>query len=244
MIERHKDTLEFFIAPGSSGEADGTQDRPFASLVEALTALDAMGDTLLSRWDGTGRGALEIVCIGFPGEPFRLKKRPQRTFYVDVQASSDGNGSELAPWSDRHLAVSGLLRLVEAGELNVASAEHVQLIFDEAAYHIERSMGTCYEAMPMPDYVPAARGQVMQQTDLLAEMAEKGDLDPQTVAQAQAALERDVAFLNLSEEEKRAFYTELAAAGPAYPPFDEIDLEVTPEAAEAAAFLAQLLSGQ
>lgn len=133
--------------------------------------------------------------------------------------------------------------LVEAGELDAVVAEHVQEIYDEALSHIWSSLATCYESIPMPDYLPDARGQLMRQTDLLAEMAAKGDLDPQTVAQTQAALERDIAFLNLSEADRKALYDELAASKP-YPRFEELDLEITPEAAKAAAFLVPLLSDQ
>ncbi len=75
-------------------------------------------------------------------------------------------------------------------------------------------------------------------------MAESGDLDTDTVAQVQASIERDVAFLNLSREDTDALYDELiAAAGDnyAFPAFGELDLQVTPEAAEAARFLVELL---
>ena len=125
MTERHKDTLEYFVSPGATGEADGTQDRPFSSLAEALTALDAMGDTLLSQWDATGRGALEIVCIGRPGQAFSIKKKPQHTFYIDMQAASNGDGAELAPWSDLHLAVAGLQSRLNAGLLQLSPGQRL-----------------------------------------------------------------------------------------------------------------------
>jgi hypothetical protein len=94
------------------------------------------------------------------------------------------------------------------------------------------------------DYTPASSGQLAQQASLLAEIAGSGDLDPTTVAQAQAAIERDIAFLNLSDAETQALYDQLVAtAGGTYdfPPLDELDLEVTPEAAEAARLLVELL---
>jgi hypothetical protein len=135
--------------------------------------------------------------------------------------------------------------LVAAGELGVAVADQMQVAFTEAAHHVWRSNApiTCYEAVMM-DYTPASSGQLTQQADLLAEMAKGGDLDPATVAQAQAAIERDIAFLNLSDAETQTLYDELiAAAGDTYdfPSFDELDLEVTLEAAEAARFLVNLL---
>jgi hypothetical protein len=99
----------------------------------------------------------------------------------------------------------------------------------------------------MIDYKPTSSSQLAQQAEILAEMVESGDLDPNTVAQAQAAIERDVAFLNLSGTETQALYDDLiAAAGDSYtfPSFDELELEITPEAVEAARFLVDLLLGE
>jgi hypothetical protein len=136
--------------------------------------------------------------------------------------------------------------LVTAGELDAAVADQMQVAFTEAAFHVWRSNApiTCYEAV-MVDYTPASSGQLAQQAGLLAEMAESGDLDPATVAQAQAAIERDITFLKLSSEETQALYDELReAAGDTndFPSFDELDLEISPETAEAARFLVELLS--
>jgi hypothetical protein len=57
-------------------------------------------------------------------------------------------------------------------------------------------------------------------------------------------MERDIAFLGLSEPELEALYDGLATTGGNFPPFDEIELEITPKAVEAAAFLIQLLLGR
>jgi hypothetical protein len=78
-------------------------------------------------------------------------------------------------------------------------------------------------------------------------MAEGDSIDSEAVDRAQAAIERDIAFLTLSDEEWQVLYQELAeAAGESYdfPAFDELELEITPEAAEAAHFLAELLLAQ
>ena len=69
----------------------------------------------------------------------------------------------------------------------------------------------------------------MQQAALLEEMATEGDIDSETVAQAQAALERDITWLaqfHAGEE-----------------PGELEGIEVTPEAAEAAQILVELLLG-
>jgi hypothetical protein len=144
---------------------------------------------------------------------------------------------------DEHRA--GLDELVAIGELDAAVADHIQSAYAAAVYHVWRSYApiTCYEPV-LIDYKPASSGQLVRQSHLLAEMAESNDLDPAVVAQAQAAIERDIAFLSLSGVEIGALYEELRqAAGDSYdfPQFDELELEITPEAAEAARFLIELL---
>jgi len=139
---------------------------------------------------------------------------------------------------------SALDELVAAGELDASVAPQVQTAFSAAVYHVWRANApiTCYEAV-MIDYTPVSSAQLTQQAALLAEMADDGSLDPDVVAQAQAAIERDIAFLNLTTEEVEALYQEIQKlvrdGGP--PPFDKIDLEVTPGAVQAAEFLIGLL---
>jgi len=140
---------------------------------------------------------------------------------------------------------AALDELVAAGELDADVAAQVQTAFGAAAYHVWRSNApiTCYEPF-LVDYTPTISGQLAQQAEVLAEMAESGDLDMDTVTKVQVSIERDVAFLNLSREDTDALYDELiAAAGDSYafPPFDELDLEITPEAEKAARFLIELL---
>jgi phosphate transport system permease protein len=119
MTERHTDTLEYFVCPRDDGEADGTLDRPFPSLRQALAALGEMGDTLLSRWNGSRRRTLEVVCVERPGQARRRPRRPRHLFFVDTRASAEGDGSELAPWPNLHAAVARLLQLAEAGRLEL-----------------------------------------------------------------------------------------------------------------------------
>ena len=85
--------------------------------------------------------------------------------------------------------------------------------------------------MPPPDYSHVPHSQLVRQANLLAEMAESGDLDSDIVAQAQTTIERDITFLKFSYKEKQALYDELReAAGDTYdfPSFDELDLEISP----------------
>jgi hypothetical protein len=138
---------------------------------------------------------------------------------------------------------AALDEVVATGELAQDVAAQVQAAFGAAAYHVWRSNApiTCYEPV-LIDYRPASSGQLARQLDILVEMAGDGDLDPDVVAQARAAVERDVAFLNLSNDEVAALYNEItSSAQGGVPPFEEIQLEITPQAAQAAQFLVELL---
>jgi hypothetical protein len=119
-----------------------------------------------------------------------------------------------------------LASLVERGELDVAIADEIHVAFEEAIAHIQAQQVTCYAALP-PVFAP--RDDLVKQAEVLEEMAATGDIDPETMAQAQAALERDIAWLARfhAGEEPR-----------------ELDgIEITPEAAEAARILVELLLG-
>jgi hypothetical protein len=191
-----------------------------------------------------------VRCIPFGGEDDaprgRLRHCWLRLDWLAQQAKGDyerGDQAREELAADHRAALDDL---VAAGELGVTVADQVQVAFTEAAHHVWRSNApiTCYEAVMM-DYTPASSGQLAQQASLLPELAKSGDLDPATVAQAQAAIERDIALLNLSDAETQALYEELIeAAGDTYdfPSLDELDLDIPPEAAEAARFLVELLS--
>ncbi len=132
--------------------------------------------------------------------------------------------------------------LVSVSELQEAVAAQVQIAFEEAAYHVWRSNApiTCYKPA-MIDFTPTSSDDLVRQAELLAE---NGDLDPNTIALAQTAIARDMAFLGMSPEEIQALYDEIVqahAAGTPYPTFEEIELDISPEAAQAARFLVELL---
>jgi len=132
--------------------------------------------------------------------------------------------------------------LITGGELGFFAGVHVDAAFEAAVYHVWRSTMplTCYIILG-PGYERDSSAQLTQQVELLAEMAEEGNIDPATVARAQAAIERDIAYLNLSDPAIAALWEELHEAGGGYPPFRALDLDITPEAAEAARFLVELL---
>jgi hypothetical protein len=143
---------------------------------------------------------------------------------------------------------AALDELVDTGELEAAVADELEAAFDAAADHVLWSNApiTCYKPA-MPDYKPAGAGQLVQQAEILGDLADDATVDQEVVAKVQAAIERDIAFLSLSDEEWQALYEELKkAAGDTYdfPDFDDLELEITPEAAEAARFLVELLLAQ
>jgi hypothetical protein len=126
----------------------------------------------------------------------------------------------------RQRHADALAALVTNGELDEAVADEIAVAFEEAIAHVQRQQATCYIALP-PEFTP--RDDLMRQAVVLEEMAAAGDIDPGTVAQVQAALERDMAWL-------AQFHT-----GEMPGKLEEI--EITPEAAEAARVLVQLLLG-
>jgi hypothetical protein len=119
-----------------------------------------------------------------------------------------------------------LAALVESKEIDAAVADEIAIAFEEAIAHIQRQQATCYIALP-PVFAP--REDLVKQAELLEELSAEGDIASKTVAQAQAALERDIAWLaqfHAGEE-----------------PGELDGIEITPEAAEAARILVELLLG-
>jgi hypothetical protein len=97
------------------------------------------------------------------------------------------------------------------------------------------------------DFAPMSANTLVQQSEILEEIAQKEIVDPKTLENAQVALEKDMAFYALSEEETQALYQrmidEMQTGGP-YPSFNELELELTPDAREAARFILNLLSNK
>lgn len=162
---------------------------------------------------------------------------------VTAQDSSRGETMRTALIAEHQAALNDLLPL---GEIQSAVAEQVQIAFDRAAYHVWAASVpiTCYKETPI-NYRPASSDQLARQSALLAEMARGGGLDRETIARAQTAVERDIAFLNLPDDAVQAMYDKLMKASTAgqYPTFDRVELQVPPESADAAHFLVELLLG-
>ncbi len=186
----------------------------------------------------TTRSRLRTCWLSF-GE---LARRTQEA--AQQGSSEDTYGSELTA---EHRAA--LDELVASGELTASVAALVQEAYTAAVYHIWRSNApmTCYEPM-MVDYAPVSASILVQQAAALDEIAAQGTVDPATLETARAALEYDLAYYALTDEEVNSLYEQIIAEwqaqGGSAPGFGELDLEITPDAQAAAQFIISLLTSQ
>ena len=167
----------------------------------------------------------------------------QATIEESNQSMSDNKfGQQLI--ADHRQALDDLL---SEGGLTPTVADLIQEAFDAAVYHIWRSnaLMTCYEPM-IVDYAPVSASVLVQQSEILQELAEKGTIDQVLLSKAQAALEHDMAYYAMTDEELSSLYERLVAEwdrqGQAAPSFEEVDLEITPDARAAAQFIISLLT--
>jgi hypothetical protein len=167
----------------------------------------------------------------------------QATIEESNQGMSDNVfGQQLI--ADHHQALDDLL---SEGGLTPAVADLIQEAFDAAVYHVWRSNApiTCYEPM-IVDYAPVSASVLVQQSEILQELAEKGTIDQVLLSKAQAAIEHDMAYYAMTDEELSSLYERLVAEwdrqGQAAPSFEEVDLEITPDARAAAQFIINLLT--
>ena len=139
--------------------------------------------------------------------------------------------------------------MVADGALSPEASELVQEAYAAAVYHVWRSNApiTCYAPM-MVDYAPTGAATLVKQSETLAELSNQGNVDPTTLANAQTALEHDLAFYELTDDETQALYQAVLqknqGGGQPIPSFDALELELTPEAREAARFILDLLSSK
>jgi len=121
--------------------------------------------------------------------------------------------------------------LVEAGQVEAPVAEHMQMAFSEAVFHVVLSKGTCYLGIPF-EYGP--REDVLKQADVLRKIS--GGLDPATVAKAQAAIAQDVAFFKAFRAGNYAYGKSLEDD------YKSGSLNASPDALEAARLLTRLFA--
>ncbi|MEN6337257.1 MAG: hypothetical protein ABFE01_23625 [Phycisphaerales bacterium] len=121
--------------------------------------------------------------------------------------------------------------LVEAGQVEAPVARYMQMAFSEAVFHVVRSRATCYIAIP---FEAGPREDLLVQADALRKIS--GDLDPATVAKAQAAIAQDVAFFEAFRAGNHAYDKSLADG------YNSGNLNASPEAFEAARLLTRLFA--
>jgi hypothetical protein len=139
--------------------------------------------------------------------------------------------------------------LIDAGELTPAVAGLVQEAYEAAVYHVWRSNApiTCYAPVQV-NYAPLSASVLIRQVEILNGAAAGGAIDPGTLATAQAAIEHEMAYYALSDSDLQGLYDQIMqdiqASGQSAPAFEDLPLELTPDARSAARFIIDLLSGK
>lgn len=190
----------------------------------------------------------------YPTDPARDRLRTcwlsfgelnQRTLVAAQEGDyDDAYGQEL---TIEHRAA--LNELVASGELSASVADLVQEAYEAAVKHIWRSTApiTCYRPAGV-NYFKASASSLIEQAAILDDIAANGTVDPATLETARAAIEHDMAFYALTDEEVNNLYEQIVAEwqaqGKSIPGFEELDLEITPDAQAAAQFIISLLTGQ
>ncbi|MFH2103467.1 MAG: hypothetical protein ABIJ39_08970 [Chloroflexota bacterium] len=186
-----------------------------------------------SRLD-SARARLRLLWMGFP----ELAEKARSAYSGSDDIWDNTRGEQML--TDHRLALDVL---VSSGEISAPVADLVHEAYAAAVYHTWRSNVpvTCYVTMIM-DYTPVSADILIQQALVLSELASQGTIDSNTLATAQAALEHDLAFYALSEEDVQALYNQLYRESQPFPEFEDLNLELTPEAQAAAEFIIGLLT--
>ncbi len=144
---------------------------------------------------------------------------------------------------------AALDELVTAGEITPAVADLIHEAYGAALDHVYRSnnfLMTCYEPMVI-DYGPTTAGNLVHQSEVLNQIASQGSIEPKTIETARLALEHDMAFYSMSEDEVTLLYqsilSEYRAQGQQMPSFEEVELEISVDDKAAAQFIIDLLLG-
>ena len=146
---------------------------------------------------------------------------------------------------EHRLALSDM---VTAGDITVSVADLIQEAYAAAAYHVYGSNGpmVCYTLVASYDYSRVSAEALVQQAEILGQVAEESNIDPQTLAKAQTALEHDLAFYALDREDENTLENRLwedySNQGLPVPSFEELQLELTPDVKAAAQFIVDLLT--
>ena len=131
MTERHSPALQYFVAPAAQENGDGTPERPFNSLRQALESLRGSGPTAASDNGTPAEQTIEIVCIDRPPAPHPARGEPAHRYFVDTFASMTGKGSEQAPWDSFETAFAALVELAESQRLSLAPGQRLDITHRE-----------------------------------------------------------------------------------------------------------------
>jgi hypothetical protein len=165
------------------------------------------------------------------------------------EAATEGNSEDTFGQQLMTDHRAALDELVVSGELTAPVADLVHEAYAAAVYHVWRSNApiTCYEPMAV-DYAPVSANTLVEQSTILNDLSTQSTIDPETLAKAQAALEHDMAFYALSQEDVQALYEQVITTsqeqGQPVPSFAELQLEVAPDSKAAAQFIIDLLTGK
>jgi hypothetical protein len=173
---------------------------------------------------------------------FRFDDLARQT--IESGGSENTLGAQLS--ADHRAALD---ELVARGELTASVAALVQEAYDAALQHVwcANAPITCYEPA-FVDYAPASAQVLVNQSAALEQVAAQGSIDPVTLETARAALEHDLAFYALTDQEVQTLYESLyrehEADYQSIPAFDALPLDITPDAHTAARFILDLLTGK
>ena len=164
---------------------------------------------------------------------------------ADATRENPENTMSSQLFSDHRAALD---ELVARGELSASVADLVQEAYGAALDHVysyNNTKMTCYEPARI-DYAPTSAGILVSQSATLEQIAASGSIDPATLETARIALEQDMAFYALTEQEVQALYDTLLQqhqnTDQTLPEFDALPLDLTPEARAAAQFILDLLT--
>jgi hypothetical protein len=232
----------------------------------------SLGSLLLARCQRTGtplEPSIEVMCYEptvarNPGDTptpktaslrellrlcwMRFGDLAEKTRDAWEEGTGEDDGSRLAQQLNReHRRI--LDDLTAAGEITAPVSDLIQEAYEAAVFHVWRSNApmTCYEAV-MVDYAPASADNLVRQSEALSEIAAGSAVAPETLAKARTALEHDLAFYALTDEEVQALYDQLLNefrdSGEPIPSFEALALTLTPDVKRAAQFLVDVLMGQ
>jgi hypothetical protein len=138
-------------------------------------------------------------------------------------------------WSElvsKHHAA--LRRMVSSGDLDPNIAQQMQTAFEQAANHVERinsNSVSCYESMETTSFF--ARDDLNQQSEVLQEFSD--EIDPLVLEEIQATIAYDITYFELAiSSQAGRELNELFTSG---------EMDITPEALEAAQLLVDIIMG-